>query len=793
MWRTRRKLQASVSVTHHRERLRARFAALGLATAFTSQPISAPAQVAGSQASPSRTAPTHIGVVPPRLIEQSAVPYPNDVEGDALVVLVVIVNADGRVRAANAQSGDPPFTEAAVECVKTWRFAPATRNGQPIAATIRIEVGFRAPVVRDVERDEASDVTAPTQTQKIETGTSGGATAGAANPEQPIEVTVAGEKRAPMVVSLARTEVRQIPGTFGDPFRAVEILPGVTPLLSGVPYFYVRGAPPGNVGYYLDGIRVPYLYHVAIGPSIVHPGMVDRVDLYSGGYPARYGRFAGGIAAAETTAPNPTWRGEANVRLYDAGAMVEGGFDRGRGTLLLGGRYSYTAALISLAAKDVKIDYRDYQARVSYDLSPKDQMSVVGFGAYDLIASETGGITTVRFGTEFYRGEARWDRRIGDDGHLRTALTLGYDQSAMGGMVNARNRMGGLRAELQKPLSRKLFLRGGVDGLLESYRVTDVPYEDPDDPEAGFARRLFPPRKDTVLGVHGEVGIELQPRFFVTPGLRVDYFTSGSSTAVGVDPRLSAKLKLSDKFAIVQAYGIAHQPPSFVLPIPGFALGSLARGLQTSYQTSAGIEWGLAQATLLTASMFHNVFTNLTDALSVPEGLQQSDDVNQRTRGRSYGLELFLHRRLTQHLGGFLSYTLSRSTRRLGNDEFPSAFDRRHVLNTALAYDLGRNWRAGTRLTFYTGAPKQEETSTASVGTEAPTAARPTNPRVANPPRDPAFYRIDLRLEKSWRYGKTTHLSFVAEVLNVTACKEIYQGTAIGPIFVPSIGLEGGF
>jgi len=33
---------------------------------------------------------------------------------------------------------------------------------------------------------------------------------------------------------------------------------------------------------------VPYFYHVGIGPSVVHPAIIERVDLYSGGYPARY-------------------------------------------------------------------------------------------------------------------------------------------------------------------------------------------------------------------------------------------------------------------------------------------------------------------------------------------------------------------------------------------------------------------------------------------------------------------------------------------------------------------------
>ena len=113
-----------------------------------------------------------------------------------------------------------------------------------------------------------------------------------------------GERPEPSrTATLTRDEVREIPGAFGDPFRAIEALPGVTPIVSGLPFFFVRGAPPGNVGYFLDGIRVPLLFHVGVGPSVIHPGLIDRVDLYPGGYPARFGRFAGGIVSGETLEP----------------------------------------------------------------------------------------------------------------------------------------------------------------------------------------------------------------------------------------------------------------------------------------------------------------------------------------------------------------------------------------------------------------------------------------------------------------------------------------------------------
>ena len=62
--------------------------------------------------------------------------------------------------------------------------------------------------------------------------------------------------------------MRDVPGAFGDPFRVVDTVPGVLPLLSGVPYVYVRGAPPAGTIYIYDDIAVPALFHLALGPAL---------------------------------------------------------------------------------------------------------------------------------------------------------------------------------------------------------------------------------------------------------------------------------------------------------------------------------------------------------------------------------------------------------------------------------------------------------------------------------------------------------------------------------------------
>ncbi|MEZ4221975.1 MAG: TonB-dependent receptor [Polyangiaceae bacterium] len=601
-----------------------------------------------------------------------------------------------------------------------------------------------------------------------------------------LEVTVEGERPPPEAKSFTRAEVRQLPGAFGDPFRAIEALPGVTPIASGVPFFYVRGAPPGNVGYFLDGVRVPYLFHIGLGPSIVHPALVQKVDLHPGGYPARFGRFAGGIVTGETTEPRNDLHGEGNLRVFDVGAMVETGFADGRGTALVGGRYSYSAAILSLVAEDVTLDYRDFQARVSYDVTPRDRVSVFSFGSYDLLGETRNGVLDILFGSEFYRVDARYDHWFGRASRMRTAVTWGWEQTRVAQQRNAKSTMLGSRVEVVHALDEKSALRGGADVTLDSYGSTELKYDDPDDPEVQKRNALFPERKDLALGGYLEATLRVAPEVELSPGLRLDLYSSVGAASIGVDPRVAARFFVTDSFRIVHAYGISHQPPSFVVPIPGLKPGTLRGGLQRAFQTSAGVEADLPEDFTGSITLFHNAFFNMTDALSVSSG-EFDLFADQRALGSSVGVELLLRRRLTKRLGGFVSYTLSRSMRSVGRETFPSAFDRTHVANGVVSYDLGRKWRGGTRLVVYSGVPKT-----------TPTSGLIVDPRPRHPDRSPAFYRVDLRVEKRWRVGERGWMAGVLEVLNATLNTETFASSTgsneeVGPVTIPSLGLEGGF
>ncbi|WP_437726897.1 TonB-dependent receptor domain-containing protein [Sorangium sp. So ce861] len=755
---------------------------------------------------PPRDAPKD-ALVPPTPLTPLGADYPAGAHGDALVRLVLTVNADGTVRSAVAEEGQEPFASAAVAAATSFRFAPATRNGAPVAAKIRVEVRF-TEAAPPVPPDASAPAAAPPPTPG-----GGPARAPAPPPGAPrsLEVTVHGEQQSPGVSSLSRGEVRIVPGAFGDPFRAIEMLPGVTPLVTGLPFFYVRGSPPGNVGYFLDGVRVPYLYHLGLGPSVVHPGIVDRVDLYPGGYPARHGRYAGGIVAGETTPPLPYWHGEGMLRLVDVGGLVEGPFAGGRGVALVGGRYSYTALLLSLAAPEVALDYWDYQARLSYEVVPEGRVSLFAFGAHDYLGDESDGETTTLFDTTFHRIDLRYDHAYGPGSALRGALTLGHDETGIEGGQKALTRSLGARVTLAHRLRDETVIRAGIDAVIDDNELDlgtdlddppgDVAPDDDDDDDVPVDDLLLS-RVDFTTGGYIEADIAITPRLRITPGLRLDLYHSDGAVALGVDPRLSARLSLGRGVTFVQAHGLASQLPSFVVPIPGIR-PRLDDGLQRSFQSSAGLEFALPEDIKATVSVFHNAFFNMTDALGSLGAGSFEDAFTLRALGAATGVELSAHRRLTKRIGGFASYTLSRSTRSIGRSRQVSSVDRTHVANAALTYDFGRGYRAGGRFVFYSGLPQRVGGVTFPPGSGVPGGLGPAAGAEPRWERLPPFFRLDVRLEKRWSIGKSGWLAVVLDVLNATMSKENMPGmcdafepcepTEFGPVTVPSLGLEGGF
>jgi hypothetical protein len=399
-----------------------------------------------------------------------------------------------------------------------------------------------------------------------------------------------------------------------------------------------------------------------------------------------------------------------------------------------------------------------------------------------------------------------------------------------------------LRLELDQKLAPTLRIRGGTDGRIDVYSFKQGAAISVDQPNVPAG--AWPPPTNLTAGVYTDLVWRVVPHLEVVPGVRFDLFDSSRADSSGesqvrttvpaVDPRLAARVTVSDDVALLSALGLAHQypmlrvgaVPSMLVSVPGFPFGDTQ--LQTAAQASEGVEIKLPAEIVASATGFFTKWWGLTDLTAIcfqrmlgmsmnaagqpppPEPYVCPD--NQPVPGQAFGLELFVRRPFTKRLSGLISYTLSRSTRKAhfvtpsGGDAVatvPSENDRTHVLNAVLAYDLGRLWRAGLRFVFYTGQPYSNMDGNL-----------PVPPY--NALRLPPFFRLDVRLEKRWRLGRDASIAFVLEGQNVTLSKDHttlgrrcmgrgqvmgsnYSETAqctpatFGPITIPSVGVEAFF
>ncbi len=87
-------------------------------------------------------------LVPSKLLHSPAPLYPDPAKRlhmTGIVVLEAKIGADGKVKSINVVSGPAVFRANAIAAVKSWRYRPATLDGQPVESTAEITLNFAEP------------------------------------------------------------------------------------------------------------------------------------------------------------------------------------------------------------------------------------------------------------------------------------------------------------------------------------------------------------------------------------------------------------------------------------------------------------------------------------------------------------------------------------------------------------------------------------------------------------------------------------------------------------------------
>ncbi|MBN8470493.1 TonB-dependent receptor [Corallococcus exiguus] len=818
-------------------------------------------------------------LVPPSLTADAPAAWPEGLEGTpGEVELELLVDVEGRVAEAKVvrAAAEPRLTDAALAAAPGLRFIPATLAGTPVAVRLPFVYRFTPPVqvpasttrvtgevrARGTRRplqdaafflDGALQPVATTDTRGLftvdvspgshtlevrapghattvftETLTQG-QTLQVVYRLQPREVnpyeTVVRDERPRTEVtriSLHEQEIREVPGTMGDPFRVVMLMPGVGSLASGISYPVVRGSQPAATGFFLDGVRIPMLYHLLLGPAVVHPDFIDTVDFHPGTPPVQYGRVLGGAVEGRLSRPREDrLHFTAYADLLNAGGFIEQPFESTGTSVSLAGRFSYSALLISLAAnalqnseaERLRAGFWDYQARVEQKVG-KGRLRLFALGSSDdvgispeLRAGADGGGVVSRF----HRIDLRGTHPVAD-GEGEVGITLGWDGLGLNGERTQGPTGGDLFRETvgeyglrQASIAARAGWRRTLTSSLDLAVGADVEHRRSATTLTGTARPpgwrpsdVADPLKQpsalaTFSGAYASATWRPSDTWVVTPGLRVDaYHLVPGMTFTAVEPRLSVRHTLTDTLTLKGGAGLFHQPPTVLVHVPAVDTASLRYGLQSGAQFDVGAEWKAFEGLELSADAYFNPLSRAVefDLMDVVENRRRRGSLGEdpATTGYAYGFDLMARHPLGRHWFGWVSYSFLQSKRkarfgRIGDDNrvletvdgtLPFAFEQAHTFNAAISYKFGNNWTVGTVVHFNTGRPEtgQITSQTQRWVTNADGTTEWVRQDLDRTQRLASFFRVDARIAKSWAYQDFT-LDASLDVLNLSAQQEV--------------------
>ncbi len=641
----------------------------------------------------------------------------------------------------------------------------------------------------------------------------------------PYETTVELEKEKLEVTrrTIDRRQMTSVPGTFGDPLRVIQNLPGMarSPYVLGL--LLIRGSGVDDSGVYVDGHEVPLLYHFLGGPSILNPEFLDTIDLYPGGFPSRFGRNIGGVIDVTSRAPKHDGiHGSADIDLIDSSVYLRAPLGK-KVAFAFAARRSYIDALLPFFLPEpdageqlvVVPVYWDYQARLDVDLPGVDTLSFMFFGSddeLDVLQSDAEETFNLNTHIGFNRVRATYATKIGAGDGLRLTISPTYGKDVVsfdGGeftAISATQTVFGLRERVVGELTPWLRLDTGLDleYRINSYKLR-LPIAD-DIPEFGnevdVPPETFERQVDSYgLGAWIELALDLGHAVRLIPGVRMDTYLLAGEPRISFDPRLVARWQADPRMAYKAYAGIFHQAPS----AEGFdaEFGNPDLELEYAVHTGIGAERRLTRALTLEGEAYYvgrrNQATFVPHVIRHPDGSISPIGFANEATGFTYGLEMLLRHEVTKNFYGWLSYTLSRSEqrRRPGFDSIPTNFDQTHNFILVASYRTDGGWELGARMRGVSGSPK---TPTEGATYDADDDDyRPLRPERRSE-RGPFFHQLDLRAEKTWLFD-TWSIAVYLDILNVynaenpeaTQYDYRYRNSASvrGVPFVPTIGVKG--
>lgn len=643
------------------------------------------------------------------------------------------------------------------------------------------------------------------------------------------ETTVVGQKqkRDQTQKSLTQEQFLSMPGSGGDPVKAVQNLPGVNRVTGFSSSVVVQGGEPKDTSYNIDGHDIPIVFHFGGLTSVVMPEALEQVDYLSAGYGSDFSRATGGIIGLKTRDAQPGERKKKSFFFADnlkMGGLYEAKIDD-KSDYLISARGSYVGLFLKQVAKGredfnltVAPEFYDITGVYNRKLDEKQDLKIITLASRDTLAFvlnepvKTDPAFRGRFfnETQFYRFIPQWTYKLDSETQYKFSTGIGQNQIIVDlgdQYFNLRSNVVTVRGELEKTLSNAWVSQLGIDNFYGDAEVK-IKLVQPSS-EGGisnpFSSGEIKERKTTGriinTGFYNRHEIKFSDWTFV-PGFRVDRFRTSNETFLA--PRLALRYNWSPSLLFKAATGRYYQPAEPQEQDASFGnvnvrsprADHLTFGFEKDFRESSdsGLTWQTSYFDKWLDQLVVQSFNQVERG-----GLLVNENYNNSGRGRAYGIENQLKWNNT-FWDVWLSYTWSESFRwdqRVA--KYKHRYDQTHNLNLVASKKLENNWKVAGRARYVTGnpyTPVVAGTFDADNDVYIPKRGSFYSQRYSD------FFQLDIRIDKKWIFDEeiwTLYLD-IQNILNTKNTESIEysydyskKDFVSGLPLLPAFGIKGEF
>jgi hypothetical protein len=582
-----------------------------------------------------------------------------------------------------------------------------------------------------------------------------------------------------------------------DGLEAVRAMPGVEAFDDARSDFSVRGSPYRQIGTVIDGVPTRWLQHAVYGRndagslSMFGSDVLERATLQAGAYPRIYDDTLGAqleLTLREGSREATRFAGSAGG--WNAAVMGEGPIASGRGSWIAEVRNSYRAwPPRRLSQNDVGFAFADAHAKLAYDLSPAEQITVTalaGRSAADTpdeplvgtLASgdNRAGLITIGLRSTFGSQTVVQQRLFLVGQELESTLTTGQ----LAG--RSSNRALGYRGEVLRAVFGGLLHAGAEVSRLSGTRAwlgrpQDVPRV------AWTTHAAYVDFARTVSAFTFEGGLRASDSTLVHHG--------------AVTPWVLGAWEFRPGWTLNASVGTSRQYPDLDVLVGAASASDLVPEQATHVdvgvaQELPGVRW---RVTLFSRTEDHvlRAWSGESPTAASVDPAGPVGYVNS-LESRARGIEVVVAPRNTGKLSGWISYTCAaaRQTDAFTRESFWSDVDRRHAFTAVGRFRIGAQTSAGFVLRAASGVPFP---AYINLRDEPAVGEGHTISRL------PPYMRLDARIQRTYFSG-SHGVTVFGEVLNaldrhnsvvyrsIQPASSDASRTATGPSRRVSVGIE---